>query len=405
MAEPIIIIKKERGGMFQNRHPWIFSGAIRSVQGEPADGDIVTLRGESGQLLARGDWNHHAQINVNALAWDEHETIDDTFWTARLERAIAARSLENALHKAGSPNAYRLGNAENDAIPGLVVDRYADWLVVQALTKGIYQRKATLARLLMERLEPAGMYERSDVEVRRKEGLTQVTGVLLGQEPAALVEIEENGRRFLVDVHAGHKTGFYPDQRENRDVFGTWLRDDESVPERTVLNCFSYSGGFSVYALGAAAQVTSIDASADALVLAQRNIAANGFDALKSELVEGDVFEVLREYRTAKRQFDVVILDPPKFANNQRQIEAAARGYKDINLLAFQLIKPAGTLITFSCSGLVDAHLFQQIVFGALVDSHSDGQIVRRLTAAADHPVALTFPEGMYLKGLWCRVW
>jgi 23S rRNA (cytosine1962-C5)-methyltransferase len=406
MAEPTVLIREDREKMFEKRHPWVFSGAVRSAEGNPADGDIVTLLGESGAFLGRGYWNHHSQINVHVLTWDEGQNIDDEFWRARLQRSISGRAVENAQHQSGVPNAYRLVNAENDGVPGLIVDRYGDWLVVQALTFGIDRRKQLIAKLLMELLAPAGIYERSDVDVRTKEGLSPNVGLLAGRKPPPMIEIDENGRRFLVDVYNGHKTGFYLDQRENRALLGNWLRFDPEAGNRTVLNCFCYTGGFTVYALdGMVKRVISIDSSADAVGLARRNVTLNGFAAAEADFVVGDVFNVLREYRTANQQFDVIVLDPPKFAQNQRQVESACRGYKDINLLAFQLLKPGGMLMTFSCSGLVDADLFQKVVFGALVDARREAQIVARLGAAADHPVSLTFPEGAYLKGLLCRVW
>jgi 23S rRNA (cytosine1962-C5)-methyltransferase len=405
LAEPTIIIRNDRARIFENRHPWVFSGAIHAVNGSPADGDIVTLRDESGRFLARGYWNRQSQINVHVLTWDEGQAIDEAFWRKRLMQAISGRAVENAQHER-SPNAYRLVNAENDGVPGLVVDRYGDWLVLQALTLGIDRRKQMLAKLLMEMLSPAGIYERSDVDVRQKEGLSAVTGLLAGRKPPPLIEIDENGRRFLVDVHNGHKTGFYLDQRQNRATLGNWLRFDPEADTRVILNCFSYTGGFSVYALdGMAQRVINVDASADALALAKRNITVNGLISADDDFVVGDVFEVLRKYRADGQRFDMIILDPPKFAHNQQQILPATRGYKDINLLALQLLKPGGHLMTFSCSGLVDADLFQKVVFGALVDANRDAQILMRLTASPDHPVSLTFPEGAYLKGLLCRVW
>jgi 23S rRNA (cytosine1962-C5)-methyltransferase len=404
MAEPSIIIKHDRGRMFELRHPWVFSGAVKSVQGNPADGDIVALRSESGAFLARGYWNSQSQINVHVLTWDDSEAIDEAFWRGRLERAIRARNVENI--SKGIPYAARLVNAENDAIPGLVVDRYGEWLVIQALTLGIDRRKQMIAKLLMELLSPSGIYERSDVDVRAKEGLPANAGLLAGKKPPALIEINENGRRFLVDVQNGHKTGFYLDQKDNRAILGNLLRFDPQGDTKSVLNCFSYTGGFAVYARdGMAAQVVNVDASADALALAKKNLALNGFNAPDDDFVVGDVFNVLREYRNTGRKFDVIVLDPPKFANNKGQVEAATRGYKDINLLAFGLLNPGGTLMTFSCSGLVDADLFQKVVFGAVIDAKRDGQIVGRMRAAPDHPVALTFPEGEYLKGLIVKVW
>jgi 23S rRNA (cytosine1962-C5)-methyltransferase len=404
MGDVIIRAGKEKA--IQRRHPWVFSGAVARVEGSPPDGDLVTVRGQSGEFLARGYWNSRSAIRVRLLTWDESETVDESFWRSRLERAINARHVENRIYQHGTANAYRLVNAENDALPGLVVDRYGDWLVIQALTLGIAARKDMLAGLLAELLNPAGIYERSDVDVRGKEGLPPETGLLNGKEPPDLIEIDENGRRFLVDVRRGHKTGFYLDQRENRAAIGDWFRWDEDAEQRVVLNTFAYTGGFAVYALASLVkQVINVDSSADALNLARRNVALNGFAVADDDFVAGDVFQVLRGYRDQGQQFDMIILDPPKFAQSARQVESASRGYKDINWLAFRLLKPGGVLVTFSCSGAISADLFQKIVFGALVDADRDAQIIRYLAQGADHPVALTFPEGAYLNGLICRVW
>ncbi|MBN2304114.1 MAG: class I SAM-dependent methyltransferase [Anaerolineae bacterium] len=402
----VVVIRAGREKAIRRRHPWVFSGAIARVEGSPADGDIVTVRGESGEFLARGYWNSRSLIRVRLLAWDEDEVCDTAFWERRLKRAIDARHVENRIYRHGTANACRLVNAESDGIPGLVVDRYGDWLVIQALTLGIDVRKMMLADVLAELLNPAGVYERSDVDIRQKEGLPSHTGLLRGQEPPDLIEIDENGRRFLVDVRTGHKTGFYLDQRANRATIGDWFRWDEKSDQRVVLNAFAYTGGFAVYALGGLVQrVINVDSSADALAMARRNIALNGYDTSDEDFVEGDVFQVLRAYRDAGQSFDMVILDPPKFAQSARQVERASRGYKDINLLAFRLLKPGGVLATFSCSGAISEDLFQKIVFGALIDSGRDAQIIQRLGQSSDHPVALTFPEGAYLKGLLCRVW
>jgi 23S rRNA (cytosine1962-C5)-methyltransferase len=406
MSEASAIIHAKRVKAVLRRHPWIFSGAVARVNGDPADGDIVAVRDEAGKFLARGYWNSRSSIRIRLLSWDESEEIDRNFWQGRLQRAIDVRHVENHIHQQGTPNACRLVNAENDGLPGLVVDRYGDWLVIQALTLGIAAQKARLVDLLAEMLNPAGVYERSDVDIRQKEGLPPETGVLHGSEPPDLIEIDENGRRFLVDIRQGHKTGFYLDQRENRAIVGDWFRGDEHASERVVLNAFSYTGGFAVYALGSLVKrVVNVDSSADALQLARRSIALNGFDTADDDFVEGDVFQVLRTYRDMDRQFDMIILDPPKFAHSSQQVEQASRGYKDINWLAFRLLRPEGILVTFSCSGAVSADLFQKIVFAALMDAGRDAQIIRRLAQAPDHPIALTFPEGSYLKGLMCRVW
>ncbi|NDJ77252.1 MAG: methyltransferase domain-containing protein, partial [Chloroflexi bacterium] len=323
-----------------------------------------------------------------------------------LARAIESRTVENRIHTYGTQNAYRLVNAESDGIPGLVVDRYWQWLVIQVLTAGIAARKELLVNLLVELLDPAGIYERSDVDIRQKEGLPPETGLLFGIEPPELLEIDEHGRRLWVDVRQGHKTGFYLDQRDNRAIIGHWYRWDEHASQRVVLNAFAYTGGFAVHALaGKVGRVINIDSSADALALARQNLALNGFGVPDDDFMEGDVFQVLRYLRDVGMQYDMVILDPPKFAHTPQQVESASRGYKDINLLAFRLLKPGGMLATFSCSGAISQDLFQKIVFGALIDAGREGQIVRYMSQSTDHPVALTFPEGAYLKGLLCRVW
>ncbi len=405
-STPSVYLRPDRLKAVVRRHPWVYSGAVGRVEGDPPDGSVVAVRAADGQFLAWGYWNSRSAIRVRLLSWDEGAPITRDFWRRRLERAIAAREVAQRVHAGGTPNACRLVNAENDSLPGLVVDRYGDWLVLQALTYGIEAHKALIVELLVELLNPAGVYERSDVDVRAKEGLEPLTGPLAGKEPPELIEIDENGRRFLVDVRRGHKTGFYLDQRDNRAAVGEWFRWDAEAERRVVLNAFAYTGGFAVYALGSlAGRVVNVDTSADALALARQNVALNGYATPDEDFVQGDVFAVLRRYRDAAQQFDMIVLDPPKFAQSVRQVESAARGYKDINLMAFRLLRPGGVLVTFSCSGSVSAELFQKIVFSALADSGREAQIVRWLAQAPDHPVALTFPEGAYLKGLMCRVW
>jgi 23S rRNA (cytosine1962-C5)-methyltransferase len=395
---PTLTLKPGRDKAVRNRHPWLFSGAIERIDRAAKDGDIVEVHSAGGQWLARGYLNRRSQIQVRLLTWDVGEAIDAGFWRKRLERALNGRS---ALAAVPSTTAYRLVHAESDGLPGLVVDRYGDWLVVQCLTLGVEQVKPLLTSLLVELCRPAGIVERSDVDVRQKEGLQPVAGLLHGRTPSGPVEIMENSRRFLVDLLAGQKTGFYLDQRENRRRTAAYCEGAR------VLNAFSYSGGFAVYALAAgAAHVVNLDSSVEALELSERNLALNGFDPdAQAEGVAGDVFQVLRDWRAGGERFDVVILDPPKFAHSQPQVDRAARAYKDINLLGMQLLRPGGVLATFSCSGLVSADLFQKIVFGASADAARDVQVVERLSQGPDHPVLLSFPEGEYLKGLVCRVW
>jgi 23S rRNA (cytosine1962-C5)-methyltransferase len=391
-----VVLKRGREKPVLNRHPWIFSGAIKRVEGEVTDGEVVAVADHRGRFLAQGYLNRRSQIAVRLLTWDEDEVVGGDFWRRRLELAWASRQ---ALADDPSTGAYRLVNAESDLLPGLVVDRYGDYLVVQFLTLGIERWKAELVGLMADLLEPRGIYERSDVEVREKEGLAQVTGLLHGEEPPDLMEITENGHRFLVDIKTGHKTGFYLDQRENRQKLTRYCRGKD------VLNCFAYTGAFAVYAAAAeAGRITNVESSAEALDLVRRNMALNGFADRNDEYIEGDVFQVLREYRNQGRVFDLVILDPPKFAYSQHQVQSACRGYKDINLLAMQIVAPGGILFTFSCSGRVSPDLFQKVLFGASVDARRDVQIIEKLSQASDHPILLTFPESEYLKGLVCRV-
>jgi len=392
-----IVLKRKRARPVMQHHPWVFSGAIARVEGEVAGGDIVEVLDAGRNWLARGYLNQRSQITVRLLTWQQDEPIDRAFWQRRLEQAVAAR---RSLADDPSTTSYRLVHAESDYAPGVVVDRYGDWLVVQFLTLGTDHRRDEIVDVLIELLAPRGIYERSDVDVRAKEGLKQRDGLLWGENPPESVEILENGRRFLVDVRRGHKTGFYLDQRENRARLPHFCDGTE------VLDTFAYSGGFGMCAaVGGASRVTLVDSSAPALELARRNFALNGFEERNAEYVEGNVFSVLRGYRAENRRFDVVVLDPPKFAHAKRDVKRAARAYKDVNLLAFQLLRPGGVLFTCSCSGAVSADLFQKIVFGAALDAGRKAQIIGHLAQGADHPVALTFPEGAYLKGLICRVW
>lgn len=385
------------------RHPWVFSGAIGTVRGNPADGEVVELVGASGEWLARGFHSGSSQIRVRVASWNPDQPLDDAWLRATLERALLARR-GLAPHP---DSACRLVFSEADGLPGLIVDRYGPFLVVQLLTQAMATRSAAITAILAELLAPRGIYERSDADVREKEGLPPYEGLLWGESPPAqlalrplsLLGAADDPPPLLVDLQGGQKTGTYLDQAVNRARVASYCQNAE------LLDCFSYSGGFSIYAArGGARHLTLVDSSAGALELARVGLEQHAPEAA-SELVEGDVFRVLRQYRAAERRFDVIVLDPPKFAHSQVQVERAARGYKDINLLAFQLLRPGGVLATFSCSGLVSIDLFQKIVFGAALDARRDAQIVERLGQAPDHPVLLTFPESEYLKGLICRVW
>jgi 23S rRNA (cytosine1962-C5)-methyltransferase len=398
-----IALKPGRERPLQQRHPWVFSGAVSSVRGAPGDGDSVDVFGPGGDWLARGFYSGASQIRLRAATWDPEQPLDAGWLRDAAARAVAGR----AILSRGDDVACRLVFSEADGLPGLIVDRYGPYLVVQLLTQGMAVRSEAVVAALVELLAPRGIYERSEAEVREKEGLPPREGLLWGEAPPERLELRPatppgfagEVPRLLVDLRGGQKTGFYLDQAANRARVAAYC------PGAAVLDCFAYSGAFSVYAARAgASSLTLIDSSAGALELARANLELSAPGALV-ELVEGDVFRVLRQYRAEERRFDLVVLDPPKFAHSQGQLERAARGYKDINLLAMQLLRPGGILATFSCSGLVSADLFQKIVFGAAVDARRDAQIIERLSQAIDHPVLLTFPESDYLKGLICRVW
>ena len=398
---PKIFLKPGKEKNLLARHPWIFSGAIARVE-KARDGDTIDVCDHAGKWIARGYYNARSQIAARVWTWND-APIDRAFFRARLERAITART---SRIDSAATNAYRLVNAESDFLPGIIADRYADFVVLQFLTLGADARKTEIAELIGELTNARGVYERSDVDVREKEGLASSVGVLRGDAPPDLIEIRENNFSLLVDVKRGHKTGLYLDQRENR---ARAARDLEGLkrPSRSaeILNVFSYTGGFSVYlgAPNADARIINLDASRDALELARANMRANDCEA-RGEFVEGDAFVVLRKYRDQGRSFDALILDPPKFVHAQSQLESGLRGYKDINLLAFKLLKPGGALVTFSCSGQVSAQMFQTVVFQAATDAHRDAQIIAKLSQSSDHPILLALPESEYLKGLVCRV-
>ena len=389
-----LVLKPGREKSLLRRHPWIFSGAIHRVDGKPASGETINLLSFKGDFLARAAYSPHSQIRARVWTFDPDEEVDADFFRKRIQRAIAARHMWNI---AQASDAYRLIHAESDGLPGLIVDRYAELLVLQSLTAGTEFWKDTIAELLLEETGLHTIYERSDADVRELEGLHPIVGILRGTIPISQITIEENNLKFNLNLESGHKTGFYLDQRQNR------LRVRELAKGRDVLDCFCYTGGFTVNALeGGAKSVVAVDASAEALLLGRDNLALNGQQAESVEWCEGDVFQVLRKFRDESRSFNLIVLDPPKFAPTAAQAKKAARGYKDINLLAFKLLRAGGILVTFSCSGGVDVALFQKIIASAALDAGVEAQLVEHLSQASDHPVALNFPEGAYLKGLVC---
>jgi 23S rRNA (cytosine1962-C5)-methyltransferase len=386
----MIVLKKGREKSLRRRHPWIFSGAVEKASGKV--GDTLEVRDSTGKALAVAAYSPKSQIRARVWTFDAAESIDAGFFRKRIEKALALRE---ALPAAKHTNALRLINAESDGLPGLVVDRYADVLVAQFLAAGVERWRDTILDLLTELSGCEAIFERSDAEVRKLEGLETKVGFARGNRNASRCPIIEHGLNFRVDVEQGQKTGFFLDQRENRQ------RVRALAAGREVLDAFCYTGGFAVAALaGGAQQVTAVESSAPALEVAKENVNANLLDASKISFEQADVFAYQRLLRDRGQSFGLVILDPPKFAPTAAQAKNAARAYKDINLMALKLLKPGGLLATFSCSGGVPAELFQSIVAGAAADAGVDAKILERFGAAADHPVALNFPEGEYLKGL-----
>ena len=387
-----LVLKRGREKSLKRRHPWLFSGAIEKLSGKPGSGDTVEIRDASGKSQGRAAYSPKSQIRARMWTFDANEEVDAAFFRRRIERALALRE---ALPARRHTNALRLVHGESDGLPGLIVDRYADVLVAQFLAAGVERWRDPILDALSELTAAEAIFERSDAEVRKFEALPARVGFARGNRNASRCPIVEYGLNFRVDVEQGQKTGFFLDQRENRQ------RVRELAAGREVLDGFCYTGGFSIAALaGGARRITAIESSAPALEVARENLAANPFDAAKVQFVHGDVFAQLRALRDRAAQFQMVILDPPKFAPSAAQVKNAARAYKDINLLALKLLAPGGLLATFSCSGGVSAELFQSIVAGAALDAGADAKIVERFGAAADHPVALEFPEGEYLKGL-----
>ena len=377
------------------RHPWVFEGSIAG--GKADSGETVRVESSDGRFLAWAAYSPQSSIRLRAWSFDEHERIDAAFFVRRIAAAIAMR------HRlAVASDGVRLVHGEADGLPGLVVDRYGDTLVAQFLAAGVERWKSAIADALLEKTGTARLYERSDTSARNREGLPAATGWLRGgagdAEPSTELEIREHGWRFALDIANGHKTGFYLDQRDNRRFFAELVRH---FGVERVLNCYCYSGGFSVAALAGGAQhVLAVDSSAPALARAEANVAANGFDALRHEVACADVNAQLRALPQERRSFDAIVLDPPKLAPTVAHAERAARAYKDINRLALTLLAPGGLLFTFSCSGGIDVDLFHKIVAGAGIDAGVDGFVHARLAAAPDHPMTIEFPEGEYLKGL-----
>ena len=392
-----VYLQPGREKSLKRKHPWIFSKAIKKVKGKPALGDTVKVYSNDGQYLATAAYSPDSQIRARIWSFDESEQIDKAFFVKRFSRALDARSL---VIQEGGLSGFRLSAAESDGLPGITVDKFDNYLVCQLLSAGAERHKGDIVQALCELFPDCNVYERSDVDVRKKEGLEKTTGALWGDAPTAPVIITENGLRLEVDVLNGHKTGFYLDQRDSRAALERFSKDKE------VLNCFSYTGTFGLYALrGGCKKVINVDVSQPALDTAKRNVEHNELDLSRAEFIKQDVFKLLRQYRDEGKTFDTIVMDPPKFAENKAQLTGACRGYKDINMIAMQILRPGGTLLTFSCSGLMEQNLFQKVEADAALDAGKDLLIMERLNQAADHPIAGQYPEGFYLKGLICKVY
>ncbi len=395
MADAAIYLRAGREKSVLTRHPWIFASAIDHIEGEPGHGDTVLVFDSNKKFLAKAAYSPSSQIRARVWTLIQADEIDRSFLEQRINASIERRA---GLKESENTDALRLIYGEADGIPGLVVDQYASTLVMQLLSAGSEKFRSEIIEILAEQLKPEQIYERSDVEIRLLEGMQPREGLAWGKKKNHAIQISENGLKYLVDVTEGQKTGFYVDQRRNRQkVF-------ELAKDKQVLNCFCYTGGFTLNALaGGATNVTSVDSSGPALEQLKQNVSLNGLDETKSEIIEGDVFTLLRKFRDQARSFDLIVLDPPKFAPTISQAEKASRAYKDINLLAIKLLKPGGLLVTFSCSGGVSRDLFQKIVAGAALDANTDLRIIDQLSQSPDHPVLTSFPESFYLKGLICQ--
>ncbi len=390
----VLRLKEGKERSLQRRHPWIFDSAIAKGGGDP--GETVRVESHDGQFLAWAAVSPASRIRARAWSFDANQRIDAAFFAATVQKAVAARARFPI-----ASDSLRLVHGESDGLPGLIVDRYGDTLVAQFTSAGVERWKAVLADALLAATGLTRLYERSDASARQLEGLPPVTGWLRGEGPTELT-IQEHDWRLTLDVATGHKTGFYLDQRDSRHKFSQYAR---RLGFQRVLNCYCYTGGFTVAALaGGAGHVTSIDSSGPALARARAHVALNGFDAARADFLDADVNASLRRFIQDGRTFDAIILDPPKLAPSAAHAERAARAYKDINRLAFKLLAPGGVLFTYSCSGGISADLFHKIVASAGIDAGVDGFITERLAGAPDHPMTLVFPEGEYLKGLVVQV-
>jgi len=389
-------LKKGKEKAVRQLHPWIFSGAIDRIEGKPNNGDIISVTDSNTNFLAYGFFNDQSRVAVRLLEWDRETEINESWWRNKIRNAVKLRTDLQT----DQTNTYRVIFSEADYLPGLIVDRYADFLSVQILTSGVERIKPLVLDELQILLEPKGVFDRSDASARAHEGMEASSGgVLLGSEPPELVNVKENGIVYQVNIAEGQKSGFYCDQRDNRK----WVA--EFAKGKKVLDCFCYSGGFSLNAMkNGASEVVSVDSSALALETLKKNIEVNNFQNIPQSQIQSDVNKQLRLFREENEKFDLIILDPPKYAPSRSALTKASRAYKDLNRMAMHLLNEGGLLATFSCSGAVDISMFKQIIAWAALDAGKNVQFIQQYSQPADHPVRSSFPEGEYLKGLLCRI-
>ncbi len=391
-----IRLKKGKEKAVRQLHPWVFSGAIEAFKGNPLDGEIVRLCDHEEKFMAYGFYNSQSRVAVRLLEWNEEIEIDESWWRNKIKKSVNLRA---DLLSSDETDTCRLIFSEADFLPGLIVDKYGDFLSVQLLTSGIENIKDIVLHELQNLLKPAGIFDRSDTSSRSHEGLEGSFGKLYGVDPPEFVTIKENGIRYDVNIAEGQKSGFYCDQRDNRKLVAQYAKDQR------ILDCFCYSGGFTLNALqGGASEVVSVDSSALALETLKQNIVLNGMEATQHVAIQSDVNKQLRIFKEQNQKFDFIILDPPKYAPSRSALTKAARAYKDLNRLAMGLLNEGGLLATFSCSGAVDISTFKQILAWAALDAGKEVQFIRQFTQPEDHPIRSSFPEGEYLKGLLCRV-
>jgi len=392
-----VILKKGKEKAVLHRHPWVFSGAIERVKGSPKNGDIVKLLNTKGDFMAYGFFNDQSRVALRLLEWDENVVVDDAWFREKVGLAVKSRA--NILAD-GTTNTCRLIFSESDYLPGLIVDKYNNHLAVQILTSGIENVMPVIIDELNNLLKPESIFDKSDASSREHEGLQTLNVALTLNNPPENVEVKENGIIYNINIAEGQKSGFYCDQRDNRKIVASYVKG------KKVLDCFSYTGGFTLNSLhNGASSVTSVDSSALAIETLRENIKLNNLDAAKHIAIQSDVNKQLRAFREQEEKFDIIVLDPPKYAPSRSALDSASRAYKDLNRLAMLLLNDGGLLATYSCSGAMNMETFKQVLAWAALDAGKQVQFIYQFCQPEDHPVRASFPEGEYLKGLLCKVW